>query len=69
MISSSHEVVTKRKVSIPSFLSWPPSIANKLVSKYTIYRIVRLLALIKFVIQFTVHRVNNAKVKVQILTR
>ena len=24
MIRSSHEVVTKRKVSIPSFLSWPP---------------------------------------------
>ena len=30
MISSSHEVVTKRKVSIPSFLSWPPSIAHTL---------------------------------------
>ena len=30
MIRSSHEVVTKRKVSIPSFLSWPPSIAHTL---------------------------------------
>jgi len=30
MISSSHEVVTMRKVSIPSFLSWPPSIAHTL---------------------------------------
>ena len=30
MISSSHEVVTKRKVSIPSFLSWSPSIAHTL---------------------------------------
>ena len=24
IIRSSHEVVTKRKVNIPSFLSWPP---------------------------------------------
>ena len=30
MIRSSHEVVTKRKVSIPSFLSCPPSIAHTL---------------------------------------
>ena len=30
MIRSRHEVVTKRKVSIPSFLSWPPSIAHTL---------------------------------------
>ena len=30
MIRSSHEVVTKRKVSIPSLLSWPPSNAHTL---------------------------------------
>ena len=30
MIRSRHEVVTKRKVSIPSFLSWPPSNAHTL---------------------------------------
>ena len=30
MMRSNHEVVTMRKVSIPSFLSWPPSIAQTL---------------------------------------
>ena len=30
MIRSSHEVGTMRKVSIPSFLSWPSSIAHTL---------------------------------------
>ena len=30
MIRSSHGVVTMRKVSIPSFLSWPPSIVHTL---------------------------------------